>query len=283
MTQLHHLPDRCVLRLSGADLRPFLQGIITNDIARLSADAPLFAAMLSPQGKFQHDFFLIIDGDDILCETETALKDALLKKLKLYKLRSQVTLTDESAEWNVYATSGEQPSIAIIFTDPRHPQLGSRILSRHRLDATDATAYERHRLTLGIPDGSRDASERAVIMELGYDQLHAISFTKGCYVGQEVTARMHYRKILRKCLYIVESAQPLPPIGSDIFIGTAEKPVGEMRSSLGHIGLAFLRIEAVESGETLHSNSIELSARLPDYMTAKLDEIRSHSAIHPPV
>ncbi len=289
MTSRCALPNRAILRLTGEDTRPFLQGLITNDINALSTQPAIFAAMLSPQGKFQHDFFLIRDGDDILLETEFPLADALQKKLKRYKLRSKVTITDESNQWHIYAEWGEdkpchsRESGNPAFPDPRHPALGIRILSHTPLDATAPyEAYDQHRLQLGIPSGAADASERAVIMELGYDQLHAISFTKGCYVGQEVTARMHYRNILRKCLYIITADNPLPAIGTPITRADNEKPVGEMRSSNGTIGLALLRIEAAQSTLPLYANGLTLTATLPPYMTEKITAIHEAGAAHPP-
>lgn len=282
MTQISPLPDRSVLRLSGEDTRSFLQGIITHDVNKLTADNPLFAAMLSPQGKFQHDFFLIADGEDILLETEAPLLDALLKKLKLYKLRAKVTFTNESDAWHAAAAwNGDAPQAERFYADPRLAAMGYRILSRSPVTATATyDDYERHRLSLGVPDGSRDASERAVIMELNYDQLNAVSFTKGCYVGQEVTARMHYRHILRKCLYIVRADAPLPPAGTDITLQGGGKAVGEIRSSQGNLGLALLRVES--SASPLYTGDSKLSAELPFYMQEKIAAIQMAEANHPP-
>lgn len=289
MTQISPLPDRSVLRLSGEDTRSFLQGIITNDINALKPDSALFAAMLSPQGKFQHDFFLYSDGDDILLETESALSESLHKTLKRYKLRAAVTITDESDTWHVTAAwNGAPPVVPHCYADPRHADMGYRILSNelnvkhfyHLTSTATYDDYERHRLSLGVPDGSRDASERAVIMELNYDQLNAISFTKGCYVGQEVTARMHYRHILRKCLYIVRADAPLPPVGTDITLQGGGKAVGEIRSSQGNLGLALVRVES--SASPLYTGDSKLSAELPFYMQEKIAAIQTAEANHPP-
>jgi len=281
MTQLCSLPHRTVIRLSGQDLRDFLQGILTQDIRKLSSDAPVFAAMLTPQSKFLFDFFLYADGDDILLETERDWCESLLGKLKQYRLRSKVALTDESGRWSVMAAwpdCAEDPALRC-FRDPRHPALGWRILvdagTPSPTPSTDATTYDRHRISLGIADGKADATDRSFILDLNYDMLHAISFEKGCYVGQEVVARMHYRHIMRKCIYRVDAEEgaTLPPSETPILQG--EKPVGEMRSSHGNLGLASLSTD-IQEGFALTAGAVRLIPTLPDYMRPKMEQIRTH-------
>lgn len=274
---MHHcvLPNRTIIRLRGADCRELLQGIITNDITRLNEQPLIFAAMLSAQGKIQHDFFIMEQDDSVLLDTEAHLKDALIKKLKMYRLRAHADIIDESRQWNVVAWWGEGAPPSDAYPDPRLKELGWRAIvpTNSAKDGEPFDAYDIHRLTLGVPDGSRDTTERTVIMENGYDMLNAVSFSKGCYVGQEVTARMHYRKVLRKCLFTVTSDQPLPETGTPIFLDDAQ--VGEMRSSNGPIGLALLRLNDWSEKGVYTTNNLEINTKPPLYMHAKITDIQT--------
>lgn len=295
MFQYTSYPDRAFLRISGAEMQEFLQGIITNDM-RLLADKPgIFAAMLTPQGKLLHDFFLIKQGDGLLLELPADALESITKKLKLYRLRSRVDMADVSQQWklivawgNIAQTMLPQGSISLL--DPRLRGLGLRIYCPTSVpfipgpEGREAAfeTYDRHRLELAIPDGSRDASDRNVVLELGYDQLGGVSFTKGCFIGQEVTARMHHRHVLKKCLFSIRSNGPaLPAYGTPVLAG--DKEIGDMRSSRGDIGLAQLRIEewqaAQSAGMALQAGDVTITATLPDYMTAKLEKIAAQS--HP--
>ena len=283
------LPDRAVLRLSGPDVASLLQGIITQDMAQLDRGAALFTTLLSAQGKFQHDFFLVAHGDEVLLDTEARHAEPLVKKLKMYRLRSRVDIHDETSKWHVVAVWGRGmsevlwPQRALKYTDPRLQGLGMRALlpvgekfQSPGMEAVSFANYDTHRLSLGVPDGWRDASDRNVAMELNYDQLNAISFTKGCYVGQEVTARMHYRNVLRKCLHQVEGIQAqgteLPAAGTPIMAGAVE--LGEMRSSQGSLGRAMLRIaelqKAQAEGVPIMAVDVPIKAMVPAYMQDKV-------------
>lgn len=289
-----HLPQRCVIRLSGQDCDPFLQGIITQDIGLLATQPLIFSAMLSPQGKFLHDFFIFADGDARLIDIDVAYKDAFLKKLKIYKLRSKVSI--EETDLSLQAAWDEAPQDEGWMADPRHEGLGwRRVISssprnevrrkskRESRPASpldpgfrgdDATQkYEKHRLSLSIPDGAVDGSERHFLLELGYDQLSGVSFSKGCYVGQEPTARMHYRNVLRKGLFSVRAAndETLPEAGTPIMAG--DKALGEMRSSCGAIGLAFCRMEPVQTAwqaaQEIQAGEHTITLQIPSYMLDK--------------
>ncbi|TWB42756.1 CAF17-like 4Fe-4S cluster assembly/insertion protein YgfZ [Nitrospirillum pindoramense] len=263
------LAERGVLALTGPDARTFLQGLITNDVRRVDPSHAIYALFLTAQGKFLHEMFVIAHVDaageeTLLIETESARAADLLRRLSLYKLRSKVTLADASAQWAVAVAPGvagngepgsawtvETPDgIAIAYTDPRHPGLGLRLVApRAAVEALPdaAEAYTRLRLDLGVPDGSRDlVPEKSIPLENGMDHLHAVAFDKGCYMGQELTARTHYRALIRKRLMRVAATagQSLPPAGTPVVWGDRE--VGEMRSGLGAHGLALLRIEDVE-------------------------------------
>lgn len=274
------LSNRAIIRLKGTSARDFLQGLITNDMRKLTPESPLFSAMLSAQGKFQHDFLLYETSDGILLDTEHAHKDALIQKLKLYRLRADVTIEDQSDQFTVMAHWGsELPHDTSLYRDPRHPELGYRQIiktSTITLAAPSGTAYNKHRLTLGIPDGSLDATERTFILENGYDAIDGVSFDKGCYVGQEVTARMYYRDALKKCLFIVSSDHELPEHGTPIHNDTTV--IGEMRSHEGTIGLALLRMADAVASPTLHAQDITINAKIISYMEPKIMRLVKQSA-----
>jgi hypothetical protein len=273
---LCHLSNRSLLRLSGEHVWGFLQGIITNDIMLLQAKPAIFAALLNPQGKLLHDFFLTHAPEDmeaLWLETHREGLEGLVKLLTMYRLRAKITFTP-LPDWHIYARIGDNmrgdnmrnDDVAAVedvrFKDPRHPDMGERVYSRTSLtDATeDGRTYEAHRLHIGIPDGVKDAiAGRSFPLELGYDKLHAVDFAKGCYVGQEVTARSKFRGTLRKGLYHVRSHATLPAVGTEI-IGTGGVSIGEMRSSCDGVGLALVRHEAFAAaaaeGEALQANGM---------------------------
>jgi tRNA-modifying protein YgfZ len=263
------LPDRALLKLSGEDTVSFLQGLVSNDVAKLKPGQAVYAALLSPQGKYLHDFFLIADGDAVLLDGEKHRLDDLLKRLQLYKLRSKVTIDRLPENIGVAALWGKGDAPKDAFADPRLPQLGWRmigdmgkILGFERATPED---YDRHRLALGVPDGSRDMTpDRSLLLECGFEELHGVDFKKGCYVGQEVTARSKFRAQLRKFLYQVTSlAGELPEAGTEIKAG--DTVVGEMRSHAGNTGLALVRTEELESskGAAILAAGLPVTVALP--------------------
>ena len=268
------LPDRGVLALRGGDVRPFLQGLIINDVAHVQNDRASYGALLTPQGKFLFDFFIAQDVGQLLLETEAARLGELHRRLLMYRLRSKVDIEDCSARFAVAALIGDDPARAldlpelpgaartleqgVVFVDPRLPRLGARALlpkdtASARLaalgfQAVEREAYERLRLTLGVPDGSRDlVVEKATLLESGFEELHGVDFAKGCFVGQELTARMKYRGLVRKRLLPVTFTGAPPPPGTVIRLG--EREAGEMRSGIDGQGLALLRLEQVEKAK----------------------------------
>ncbi len=186
---------RSVIRISGEDAVHFLQGILTQDVPKLADEKIQFAALLSPQGKILHDMFLIADGAAILIDTPALHKEILLKRLAMYKLRAKVTITPTDMVVGYSTKDG--------LADPRHAQLPKRVYGNTG-NVSDAE-YRAACLKLGIPDSAIDFTPDSIVaMDAGYDLLHGISFSKGCYVGQEVTARMHYKNIARKGFHIVD-------------------------------------------------------------------------------
>jgi folate-binding protein YgfZ len=190
--------DRTIIRLSpteaGEDVRQFLQGLVTQDTA---AKMPAWAGLLSPQGKALFDFFLWADGDDVLIDCESAQADALVRRLSMYRLRRKITIAvdaDMAVYWSVEGS-----------TDPRHANLGRRWLGTLSADDIDVKAdYRAHRLALGIPEGVAElGSDQTLWLETNAAELNGVSFSKGCYVGQENTARMNWRQKVNRRLVVV--------------------------------------------------------------------------------
>jgi folate-binding protein YgfZ len=244
-----HLEDRAILAVSGAEARPFLQGLITNDLDRLKSGIGLYAALLSPQGKIAFDFLLAEGDGAILIDCARPQRDALLKKLKLYRLRTPVTIEPRD-QLNVYVNLRGHPDNrpasyaerAITFADPRHEGLGLRSIgavAEMPRGLAAASAYHAARLVLGIPEAGDFGFEKIFALDAGLEELHGVAFDKGCYVGQELTSRMKHRATARKRLFLVQSETRLPPIGTEILDGT--QSLGEIVSSYGSTGFALVR------------------------------------------
>ncbi len=262
------LPDRGALEVAGEDRVAFLQGLVSNDVAEAAPGRAVWAALLTPQGKWLADFFVFSDGERLLLDCERAQAPGLAARLSRFRLRSRVSLRDASAEFAVHAGWGGAavPGGVVEAPDPRLAEAGWRALAPAPLPGVDATFehWDRHRLGLGLPDGSRDmAPEQSVLLEGGFDELRGVSWTKGCYMGQELTARTRYRGLLKRRLVPVAVDGPLPPRGTPVLSGEAE--VGEMRSGRDGLGMALLRLEALD-GRALRCGEAALAPRVPDWM-----------------
>lgn len=256
-----HLPSRRIFEISGEDRAAFLQGLITNDIKKVDGGQMVFAAMLTPQGKFFADFFIHPAENAYLLEIDESLAEPFIKKLRMYKLRADVTITPRDNE-KLFALWGDTPPPLDLHPDPRFAPMGFRIiresLNHDTLTESTPEQYEAHRLSHGVPDGAADATERSLILDLGYEPLNAVDYQKGCYVGQEVTARMHYKEVKRKGIMKVNALSEtlLPEKGTAITAGDVE--IGEMSSSLGSTGLAMVKFDALEKAL---SNSTPLQTK----------------------
>ena len=273
--------DRALISVAGADRVAFLQGLVSNDVAKASGERALYAAFLTAQGKYLHDIFIAAIGERLLIECEAARRPDLLRRLSMYKLRSQAALSEENGlavglyfgegalgALGLPATSGQARAeqSGVVFVDPRLAALGARAyLPAPALPPETATtvAYDRLRISLGVPDGSRDLPvEKAILLENGFDELNAIDWDKGCYMGQELTARTRYRGLVRKRLMPVTIEGPAPEFGAPLLLG--EKEAGEMRSANGELGLALVRLEALGQG-VLTSGATRLTPVKPDW------------------
>jgi hypothetical protein len=198
------LVDRALLRLSGEDVRGFLQGLVTNDVSRLAPDAPLWAGLLTPQGKALFDFILWADGDDLLIDCEREAAGDLAQRLTLYRLRRPIQIGRETTlcvHWS--------PQGAVGVPDPRLARLGRRWLAAAEGEQGAAERWRAHRLSLGVTEGRAElGSDKTLWLECNAAELGGVSFTKGCYVGQENTARMNYRSKVNRRLVVVPADAP---------------------------------------------------------------------------
>ena len=194
------LIDRALLRLSGGDVRDFLQGLVTSDLAALGPERPLWAGLLTPQGKALFDFILWAEGEDVLIDCERDQADALARRLGLYRLRRPIRIEREDGLAVHWSLEGDGPR------DPRLPQLGRRWLGR---PDDPATGWRAHRLSLGVTEGAAELGQDKILwLECNAAELNGVSFTKGCYVGQENTARMNYRAKVNRRLAVVPADGP---------------------------------------------------------------------------
>lgn len=255
------LEGRGLISIKGGDVRPFLQGLITNDMKALSPEQAVFAALLTPQGKYLFDFFMADDGGRILLDCERDRLGELLERLTLYRLRADVQLVDVTGELAVWALLPEQTDQlkagavepccgGLKYVDPRLGKAGFRLILPRDMAPPGETIeygdYERLRIGLGLADGSRDIEVgRQPILEAGFAELAGVDFKKGCYVGQEVTARMKYRGTLKKRLLPVVFEGSAPDPGTRLMAGG--KRVGDVRSGIGNMAIALVRLEFLQA------------------------------------
>lgn len=208
MTDATHLADRALLRLSGTDVRDFLQGLVTQDVGTLTPAAPRWSGLLTPQGKALYDFLLWADGDDILIDCEASQAESLARRLSMYRLRRAVTIVRDEALTVHWSPAPHHDARA----DPRLAALGYRWLAPALSEAADASAAWREwRLRHGVCEGADELGQDATLwLECNARELNGVSFTKGCYVGQENTARMHHRAKVSRRLLVVAIADAGP-------------------------------------------------------------------------
>lgn len=266
------LVDRRVIEVGGADRRSFLQGLISNDIERAQPDRAIYAALLTPQGKYMADFIVVDTGDAFLMDVPAERAAVLLQRLTMYKLRSAVDLAERD-DLAVVALFGGGALAADGLTDerghvvardgvwhlvdPRLASMGARAIGTDASltsfahcfgEPVAADRYAAHRIALGVPEGGSDlVADKSLLLESGFVELDGVAFDKGCFVGQELTARMRYRTTVRKRLLPVRLEGVLPPPGTAVHAGDVE--VGEIRSGLGDRAVAVLRLDRWRDAE----------------------------------
>lgn len=272
------LEDRGLITIGGPDRRVFLQGLISNDIERAGPDRAIWAALLTAQGKYLHDFF-IVEIDHVLyldCEAERLMD--LGKRLSGFKLRADIDLgiADSLGVWSGFGGAAlenvgidAEPGAAraveggVMYCDPRVPEMGFRAILPKTTNNTfwqelgagagQREDYDQVRIPLGLPDGSRDMIvEKSILLENNFDPLHGVDWKKGCYIGQELTARTKYRGLVKKRLFPVELIGDSPETGAPIMYEGRE--AGEIRSVVGDMGLAMLRLEPLENAKAVNED-----------------------------
>lgn len=231
MTQLD--AHRSVIALSGPDRLKFLQGLVSNDVSKLSEDA-VYTALLTPQGKFMVDFFVVPQGETMLIDVATSEAPALLKRLTMYKMRSNVTL--EMTELTVSRGIGDTDAGA--FADPRHAALGWRAYDGRASEDVDWDAL---RVAHCVPETGVELTADTYLLEAGFERLNGVDFRKGCYVGQEITARMKHKTELRKGLATV-NITGTAPVGTTL-LNEAGKEAGTLFTQSGGKAIAYLRFD----------------------------------------
>lgn len=243
--------DRKVLRVAGSDRIKFLQGLVTNDVNRVNAGL-VYAALLTPQGKYLADFFLAPNGETILLDCKASQSEALMQRLSLHKLRADLSITE--TDLHVWRGTGAAPAGA--FPDPRHPALGWRYYSETpgREPSID---WDRLRVSHTIPEtGIELVANETFILEVGFEKLNGVDFRKGCYVGQEVTARMKHKTELRKGLVNV-AVKGSAPVGTEINVDG--KNVGTLYTQSAGEGLAYLRFDRSADEMTAGAAKVSLN------------------------
>ena len=283
LLKMARLSDRGVVRVAGPDAMKFLNGTITADLDMLARQAAVHSALLTPQGKMLFEFFVVKAPEaegGFLLETGRDLAGGLVKRLRMFMLRAQVTVEDVSGAFEVAAVWGGPPPASdklIVYEDPRFvTRMGARMLapvppgfSAHTGDVDGeaewvrAEDYHAHRIARGVPEAGKDyALGDTFPHEANLDLLHGVSFTKGCFIGQEVVARMKHKGVVRKRVLAVDGAAPLRS-GAPVMLGEAE--IGRIGSVAGRQGLALIRIdryaEARARGETAFADGIAISVR----------------------
>jgi folate-binding protein YgfZ len=249
LTVFAHLTSRALVAVDGPDWRPFLQNLLSNDVETLGPGEARAALLLTPQGKFLFDLFVIAPGDgeaDVaLLDVQAGRREDLVRRLALYRLRAKVTI--EPVDGAVWAAWGADPGDGWM-ADPRLPALGWRGYGREAAVDAGEDAYDAHRLALGVPDPARDiVPDASFPLEADYDLLNAIDFHKGCYIGQETTSRMKRRSAVKTRMVPLTFAGAAPEPGTPVETAAGLR-AGEVLSGREGRALALLRLDRAVSG-----------------------------------
>ncbi|XP_012731935.2 putative transferase CAF17 homolog, mitochondrial [Fundulus heteroclitus] len=296
----YHLPHRTLLKLQGPDTSPFLQGIITNDVKLLEEPgcAAVYSHMLNVQGRTLYDILLYSlkeaeGGHGVFLECDSTVENSILKHLKVYKIRRKVTISP-CPELSVWAVLSQQsrpdqeaskpelsaPEKALVWeADPRTVQMGWRLVLESQADPLeilpscqkgDTEDYHRHRYSIGLPEGVNDLPPGVALpLESNLVYMQGISFSKGCYIGQELTARTHHTGVIRKRLMPVRFSSPVQHLGDGAALATQSgKPAGKHRWGVGELGLGLIRTAHAKEVLTMKSSddaTVTLEASVPDW------------------
>ena len=262
------LPSRALIAVTGDDWRSFLQGQLTQDVETLAPGECRFGALLTPQGRLLFDMFIIGRDDGCWLDVEVSLREALIQRLTIYKLRAKVGFscdpTPISALFSDCPREGGDPNGdsawapafagVIGVRDPRLAELGYRGYGIE--GENDEAAYDLHRLTLGVPGPADWGSDRTYPIEANFDLLNGIDFKKGCFVGQETTSRMKRRGAIKNRMLPIAFDGPAPPFGAEILNG--ERRAGEVLSGRDGVAMALLRLDRVDGDLTADGRPVRV-------------------------
>lgn len=272
------LEDRSVISIRGTDARPFLQGLISNDMEDCAPGRGIYAGLLTPQGKILFEFFVAEHEDGFLLDCATARAPDLLKRLTFYRLRAKVDLAlagalKVAAQWDETSHAGGAGVAA--FPDPRLPALGVRLIGpaalvQGAIAAAKPGDYRAHLLRQGVPDSGDLPPDTVFALDAGFEELSGVDFRKGCYVGQEVTSRMKHRASARRRFLIAEIDGALPPPGTRLEASGRE--VGTLATGAGGRALALVRLDRVDeassAGESITALGQKVSLQRPSWLQA---------------
>ncbi|XP_022066892.1 putative transferase CAF17 homolog, mitochondrial [Acanthochromis polyacanthus] len=293
----YHLPNRTLLKIQGSDTSAFLQGIITNDMALLEEPEHrvMYSHMLNVQGRTLYDIMLYSlkeaeGGNGVFLECDSTTKDSILRHLKVYKIRRKVDISPcpDLSVWAVLSQQGQEvskpelsyPEKALVWeADPRTQQMGWRLVLHCQVDPLDIIAscqkgdteeYHKHRYAIGLPEGVEDLPPGVALpLESNLVYMQGISFSKGCYIGQELTARTHHTGVIRKRLMPVRLSAPVQDLEEGATLQTQSgKPAGKHRAGVGQLGLSLIRMAHAKEVLTLKSSddsTVTLEASVPDW------------------
>lgn len=267
------LVDRGIVEVAGPDAASFLQGLITNDIAKVGPQQAIYAALLTPQGKVIYDFLVFAAPTGFFLDCVRAFASDLADRLKKYKLRAKIAVADRSGDFVVVALAPSGPELPAV-ADPRLTALGRRAIMAAAGAETQLQAlgyvlkpesdYQAQRLALGVPDAACDIPPETLFpLDCNFEELNGVDFNKGCYVGQELTARMKHRATARKRLLPVSAATTLPPAGTTLKLEGAE--IGELRGAIGTIGMALVRLDRLGNATDASGEGVNIKIGRPSY------------------
>jgi folate-binding protein YgfZ len=258
------LPHRGFISVTGEDALTFLQGIITNDVTHAAGEKAVYACFLTPQGKYLADFFVYPVEGGVLLDVDKEILPDLLKRLTMYKLRSKVVLEDVSDKYSVTAVWNTIEHLHNAFADPRGINFGYRALNQEfEAEQEDYTLWQ---MQNGLPDVADFERERTTMAEANIDFLNGISWTKGCYMGQEITARMHYRGLVKKRFLPLEFSVE-KEIASDTPITRDGKNIGFLRRVYKNRAIGVIMLEALEGGRQCEVDGIAATIHVPEWFT----------------
>ena len=270
------LPDRAVFEITGEDAKGFLQGLVTSDVEQLATGSAAHAGLLTPQGKIMFDFFVIAQDNGYVIDCASSQTDEIVKRLSFYKLRAKVDIATKT-ELAVAAVWDEEVATELLqFNDPRIEKMGQRVIGEPAALEVLSNAipedYLAHRIKLGIADTVDIGSSQTFPHEANFDQLGGVSFTKGCYVGQEVVSRMQHRGTARSRIIPVTFHGEINPENGEI--RSNGKKIGQMLSTVRDHGLALVRLDraksAREAGDVIEADDKTLTLIKPEWATFEM-------------